>query len=163
MNRPDFTSDSFSDLIPLHSDYGVQIDNVKLSNIGFECGYSELRSAFETHSLLYFPNQDISDEEHLCLGSLFGLREDRTLDITNPDPAVSIVSNVKEDNKLLKPDEKRHLDLQANMLWHTDSTFLPVPALTNILIGRVIPKSGTSTEFCSTRIAWQEMPESLNP
>jgi hypothetical protein len=38
-------------------------------------------------------------------------------------------------------DDMRTLNLKANQLWHTDSTFLPVPALTNILVAREISSS----------------------
>jgi alpha-ketoglutarate-dependent 2,4-dichlorophenoxyacetate dioxygenase len=47
------------------------------------------------------------------------------------------------------------------MLWHTDSTFLPVPALSNILTAKVVPTSGGQTELASTRAAWAEMPEDM--
>jgi alpha-ketoglutarate-dependent 2,4-dichlorophenoxyacetate dioxygenase len=54
------------------------------------------------------------------------------------------------------------LNLQANMLWHTDSTFLPTPALINILTARVLPPSGGgNTELASTRTGWASMPADL--
>jgi len=49
----------------------------------------------------------------------------------------------------------------ANQLWHTDSTFLPVPALANILAARVPSSRGGETELVSTRAAWRDLPESL--
>ena len=145
----------------LHHRYGVQVHNFELANVTADNGYTELRKAFENHSLLYFADQNINDEQHLALGALFGPREDRTIDKSKPNPAVSNVTNVKDDGSVLASHEKRLLDLQSNMLWHTDSTFLPVPALANILIGRVIPESGSSTEFSSTRVAWLDMPAEL--
>jgi alpha-ketoglutarate-dependent 2,4-dichlorophenoxyacetate dioxygenase len=53
------------------------------------------------------------------------------------------------------------LNLQANMLWHTDSTFLPIPALVNLLTAKVVPDDGGQTELASTRVAWAEMPAHL--
>ncbi len=53
------------------------------------------------------------------------------------------------------------LNLLSNMLWHSDSTFLPVPALTNILVGRVVTSSGRATELALTRTSWRKMPEKL--
>jgi len=145
----------------IHPRYGIQVHDMQLADVTADSGYAELRDAFEQHSFLFFADQELDDEAHLRLGSLFGPREDRTINADKPNPAVSLVSNVKNDQSLLSPRDKALLQLQANMLWHTDSTFLPVPALANILIGRVIPESGSSTEFASTRVAWQDMPDDL--
>ncbi|MCY3768437.1 MAG: TauD/TfdA family dioxygenase [Gammaproteobacteria bacterium] len=146
---------------PIHSRYGLRIDGVQLADITAEQGYPEIRRAFEEHSLLHFPDQSLDDAEHLRLGALFGPREDRSLRPDQPNPAISMVSNVREDGCVYRAGDRRLLDLQSNMLWHTDSTFLPVPALANILVGRVVPSSGTATAFTSSRIAWESMPEAL--
>ncbi len=146
---------------PLHPRYGIKLIDLPISEVLDDKNFKALRALFEEHSLLLFPGQEITDEEHLRLGSLFGPREDRTIDRSDPDRAVSLVSNKKAGGDLLQEGEQRLLELQSNMLWHTDSTFLPVPALANILIGRVIPQSGTSTEFASTRAAWFDMPDAL--
>ncbi len=146
---------------PLHPRYGLRIDELDLRCVTAGSGYPGIRKAFENSSLLYFANQFISDKEHLRLGALFGPREDRSLDSNRTLPAISLVTNVKNDAQLYSEEEKHLLDLKSNMLWHTDSTFLPTPALANILIGRVIPPSGSTTQFASTRIAWEEMPTEL--
>src|SRR5262249_5094477 len=57
--------------------------------------------------------------------------------------------------------ELRLLDLQSNFLWQTDSTFLPTPAISNILVGYTIPASGGNTEFVSTRAGWARLPDDL--
>lgn len=47
------------------------------------------------------------------------------------------------------------------MLWHADSTFLPTPALANILVARIVTEEGGATELASTRAGWAEMPQNL--
>lgn len=148
-------------ITPLHPRYGVRVEDIQLSDIDGKIEYPLIRAAFENSSLLYFSNQDFSDQDHLRLGLFFGPKEDRTVHSGNPDPDISIVSNVKQGDALYQVGDQKLLDLQSNMLWHTDSTFLPAPALTNILVGRVIPASGTATQFASTRAAWADMPDNL--
>lgn len=148
-------------LNPLHPRYGLRIEAVDLGEITADSGYPEIRSAFEENSILYFPNQEIDDEAHLRLAAFFGPREDRTIHAEEPLPKVSLVTNINPDGSVFGEGDSKLQNLQANMLWHTDSTFLPVPALANILIARKIPPSGTATEFCSTRIAFEDMPASL--
>ncbi len=49
----------------------------------------------------------------------------------------------------------------GNQLWHTDSIFLPVPALANVLAARVLSSTGGETQLCSTRAAWRDLPAEL--
>jgi alpha-ketoglutarate-dependent 2,4-dichlorophenoxyacetate dioxygenase len=54
-------------------------------------------------------------------------------------------------------DHRLSLANKANQLWHTDSTFKPVPALASALSARIIPDNGGETEYVSTRLAWDRM------
>ncbi|NKB77543.1 MAG: TauD/TfdA family dioxygenase [Gammaproteobacteria bacterium] len=146
---------------PLHLHYGVKIHDLQLADIDLHNGYPEVRSKFEEESVLYFPDQQIDDTTHLRVCSFFGPREDRSASNSSPDPLVSTLSNVNDDGGVYGTNESQVLSLRSNMHWHTDSTFMPIPALTNMLIARVVPASGTATQFVSTRIAWREMPDAL--
>src|SRR5262249_34035758 len=140
---------------------GIEIQGVDLSMLTAEAGYPAVRQAFEMHSLLLFRDQRLDDAAHLAFGALFGPIEDRSQGKNGPDPRVSRVSNRGEEGAIARAEDKQTLDLMANQLWHTASTFLPVPALANILAARVLSSTGGETEFVSTRAAWQDLPESL--
>jgi alpha-ketoglutarate-dependent 2,4-dichlorophenoxyacetate dioxygenase len=146
---------------PLHPRFGVEVHGIDLRRVTAEDGYSAIRRAFETHSLLLFRDQLLDDAAHLAFGALFGPIEDRSQGKDGPDPKVRPVSNREEDGALAAAADKLTLNLMANQLWHTDSTFLPVPALANILAARVLSSTGGETEFVSTRAAWRELPEDL--
>src|SRR5215813_11381739 len=148
-------------LRPLHADFGVEIEDVDLRKVTAAEGYPAIRAAFEEHSLLLFRRQRLDDAAHLALGSLFGPIEDRAMGQQGPDPRMDNVTNKLADDSIAAPDSFHTLNLMANQLWHTDSTFLPVPALANILAARVISSAGGETEFASTRAAWRRMPEDL--
>ena len=49
----------------------------------------------------------------------------------------------------------------ANMLWHSDSSFKPVPSLCSLLSARIVPPEGGATEFASGRSAYPSLPEAL--
>ena len=73
-----------------------------------------------------------------------------------------MVSNSAQKSTSMAHDEQlRLLNLQSNFLWHTDSTFLPVPALANILTAKVISSSGGETELVSTRAGWSRLSSAL--
>ena len=146
----------------LHDRFGVRIENVDLRDISDET-FPQLRAAFEEHSLLLFPNQEIEDADHMRLARRFGPIEDRYADERAEGEAFEVpaVTNIREDGSLTEEMDLHTLNLKSNMLWHSDSTFLPIPALTNILIGRVVTQTGGQTEFASTRAGWADMPEEM--
>src|SRR5271166_5232019 len=146
---------------PLHPRFGVEMHDVDLRRVTATDGYPAIRRAFETHSLLLFRDQRLDAAAHLALGSLFGPIEDRSQGKDGPEPRVGVLTNRRDDRSIAAEDEIRTLNLKANQLWHTDSTFLPVPALTNILVAREITSEGGETEFVSTRVAWQDLPRDL--
>ncbi len=147
---------------PLHKKFGLMICGVDLTAIGGEKDFSPIRAAFEEHSALLFPNQVLDDDSHKRLALMFGPLENREAMAAGSDIEfeVPVVSNETDDG-VTGADDLHTLDLQSNMLWHTDSTFLPVPALVNILTAKVVPSDGGQTELASTRVAWAEMPQSL--
>ena len=48
---------------------------------------------------------------------------------------------------------------KANSLWHSDSTFKPIPALASFLSAKIVPPKGAETEFASTIFAWDDLPD----
>ncbi len=143
---------------PLHDRFGATISGIDLRTVTEGHLYPEIRAAFEEHSLLLFRDQQLDNASHTHLASLFGPLENREQIAGNDEPfSVSTVSNVTDDGSLLTTDALTLIDLTANMLWHTDSTFLPVPALVNLLAAAVVPSSGGQTEFCTTRAAFGDL------
>jgi alpha-ketoglutarate-dependent 2,4-dichlorophenoxyacetate dioxygenase len=63
--------------------------------------------------------------------------------------------------EVIPPDDRRMVYQQANMLWHSDSSFKPVPSLCSLLSARVVPPEGGATEFASGRAAYPSLPEAL--
>ena len=49
----------------------------------------------------------------------------------------------------------------ANMLWHSDSSFNPVPSLCSLLSARIVPPAGGATEFASARAAYPTLSDEL--
>ena len=148
---------------PLHPDFGLIVHDIDLQDVTADHLCPEIRLAFETHSTLLFRNQDFDDDTHLKIANLFGPIENREAMAKGKDLPFHIPKVSNETAKGVSDPKGLHtLNLQANMLWHTDSTFLPIPALVNILTARVIPASGGGqTELASTRAGWASMPDHL--
>lgn len=146
---------------PLHRDFGVEVGGVDLTTVSPET-FPELRALFEEHSLLVFRGQDLSEDDHRRVATLFGPLEDLRDAAMGTPVERPMVSNRSAAGTLVADDEMRLLDIKANFMWHTDSTFLPTPAISNVLVGYVVPTSeGGATELVSTRAGWARMPASL--
>ncbi|MEM9437388.1 MAG: TauD/TfdA family dioxygenase [Pseudomonadota bacterium] len=142
--------------------FGIEIAGLDLRDVKTPTDFAPLRDLFETHSALLFKRQDIADEDHRRLAGFFGEVEDRLKDErkAGEPAAIPLVSNETATGVTGEMD-LHSLNLRANQQWHIDSTFMPRPALCNILTARVVPSSGGETELASSRAAWAAMPESL--
>ncbi|NOD94446.1 TauD/TfdA family dioxygenase [Ruegeria sp. HKCCD4884] len=148
---------------PLNPHFGVEVTGINLTDATDSRLFGQIRALFEEHSALLFRGQDISDAQHKQLAELFGPIEDRKADERKKGEKFEVptVSNVRDDGSITEEMDLHTLNLKSNFLWHSDSTFLPTPALTNILISRVATTEGGATELASTRAAWANMPEDM--
>ena len=144
---------------PLSPTFGVDVTGIDLNTVTADHAFAEIRALFEAHSALLFRGQALTDEAHKRIAELFGPIEDRTADERKPGEKWEIpkVSNVRADGSTSAEMDLHTLNLKSNMLWHCDSTFMPVPSLVNILTARVVTTTGGETELASTRAAFADM------
>ena len=143
----------------LHDLFGIEVHDVDLTQVTKHDGYPQIRSAFEEHSLLLFRNQALDERDQRQFARLFGALEPPMVQAGGSKHY--LLTNRSESGRLLTIAETGMQQNLANQLWHTDSTFLPVPALANVLCARVVPSSGGETEFVSTRVAWSNLSSAL--
>lgn len=148
---------------PLSANFGVEVLDVDLATVDLHRVFPAIRTCFERQSVLLFRRQKLPAHTHMQLAEMFGPLEDRKADEKPAsDPfEISQLTNVTADGGVTGAMELQTLSLKSNQLWHTDSTFLPVPALVNILTAKIVTETGGETEIASTRAAWRDMPESL--
>ncbi|MEM9320708.1 MAG: TauD/TfdA family dioxygenase [Pseudomonadota bacterium] len=150
-------------LTPLNPHFGCEVTGLDLMTVTASSHFANIRALFEEHSALLFRRQRLTPEKHLELAALFGPIEDRLAGKRKSGEGYKIpeVTNLRDDGSTSPAMDMQTLNLKSNFLWHSDSTFLPVPALVNVLVASIVPSSGGATELASTRVAWAEMPESL--
>jgi alpha-ketoglutarate-dependent 2,4-dichlorophenoxyacetate dioxygenase len=150
------------DVVPLGPGFAVELRGISLSDVaGDRAVYTEVRAAFEEHSVLVFRGQRVTDEIQAAYSRCFGPLERVKIASLGEGSHYSILTNIDADGRVVPPDHRQALVARANQLWHTDSSFKATPALASVLSARVIPPSGGETEFASTRLAWQRLPAEL--
>jgi len=123
----------------------------------------EIEAGMDTYAVLVFHDQDISDEQQLAFALNFGERENaRGGNIVKPQDArlstgLNDVSNLGKDGKPLPRDHRAHLFNLGNCLWHSDSSFRPIPAKFSLLSARVVNPKGGNTEFADMRAAYDAL------
>ena len=150
------------DIVPLGPGFGAELRGVTLADVASDDAvYAAVRAAFEQHSVLLFRGQDVTDELQLAFSRSFGPPEVTKVGSQGTGSHFVILSTIGPDGKVVPPDHRLSLRNKANQLWHTDSSFKRVPALTSILSARVIPANGGETEYVSTRLAFKRLDASL--
>lgn len=150
------------ELVPLADGFGVEVKGVSLLDVAIDAqAYTEVRKAFETHSLLVFRDQQIADDVQVAYSRAFGPLELTKAASVGENSFYSRLTNVGSQGEIVPPDHRQVLVAKANALWHTDSSFKKTPALASVLTARVLPDAGGETEYTSTRLAWERLPADL--
>jgi alpha-ketoglutarate-dependent 2,4-dichlorophenoxyacetate dioxygenase len=150
------------DVEPLGPGFAAELRGVTLADVASdETVFTAVRAAFEEHSFLVFRAQEVTDELQLAFSRRFGPPEVTKVGSQGTGSHFVILSTVGPDGKVVPPDHRLSLRSKANQLWHTDSSFKRVPALTSILSARIIPARGGETEYVSTRLAFERLDQDL--
>jgi alpha-ketoglutarate-dependent 2,4-dichlorophenoxyacetate dioxygenase len=146
------------DVVPLGPGFAAELRGVTLADIASDdAAYAAARAAFEEHSVLVFRGQNVTDEIQLAFSRRFGPPEVTKVGSQGTGSHFVILSTIGPDGKVVPADHRLSLRAKANQLWHTDSSFKPVPALASVLSARIIPARGGETEYVSTRLAFARL------
>src|SRR5687767_11266515 len=147
---------------PLGPGFAAEIVGVGLADVAAsEDAYRAVRAALEEHSVLLFRGQPVTDELQVAYSKRFGPLELAKVATLAAGTPFSVLTNMDGKGGLVPPDHKEALRARANQLWHTDSSFKIPPALASVLSARTLPPTGGETEFASTRLGWERLPEDL--
>ncbi len=142
--------------------FGAEITGVDIVSPLAGEDFAAIRSVFEMHGLLYFPDQPMDDDQQVAFSERFGPLE-RTVS-TNPAGGSPFArqSNVDiETGETIPLDDPRMAYQKGNYLWHADSTFKTIPSLCSVLTAREVPPDGGATEFVSTATAYDALDDDL--
>jgi alpha-ketoglutarate-dependent 2,4-dichlorophenoxyacetate dioxygenase len=149
-------------IVPLGPGFAAELRDVTIAEVASDdTAYAAVRAAFEEHSVLVFRGQRLTDESQLAFSRRFGPPEVTKVGSQGTGTHFVILTTIGEDGKVVPADHRLALRNKANQLWHTDSSFKRVPALTSVLSARIIPARGGETEYVSTRLAFERLQPAL--
>ncbi len=142
-------------ITPTSASLGAVVTGVRLAQLD-DAGWSAIAAAFDTHAVLVFPAQHLTDDEQLAFGRRFGpLEKIGALEGLTP------ISNLANDGTALPEDHPAMAILRGNEGWHTDSSYMPVSAKASMLSARIVPDSGGETQWADMRAAFDALPSDV--
>jgi alpha-ketoglutarate-dependent 2,4-dichlorophenoxyacetate dioxygenase len=151
---------------PVTQNFAAEIGDVDLSRPIEPSDIAAIKDAFARYAVLVFPDQHLSQDQHLDFARHFGPLE-TTIALFRKDAKLRVpkefadVSNLDPESETWGKDSRQRMFQLGNRLWHTDSSFKRLPARASLLYARSIPPVGGHTEFADERAAYDALPEDM--
>ena len=125
----------------------------------------QVRAAMDQYGVCFARDLPLTDQQQVEFSRLFGPLETAsrfgTAAARLQVPELFDVSNLDEHGNILEDNDRRRQFRLANAMWHTDSSFQPGGASYSLLRARVVPSSGSNTEFLDMRAAYDSLPAAM--
>lgn len=150
------------DVRPMAGHIGAEIHGVDLSKPLEPAVVAEIRATLLTWKVVFFRDQDITQEQHLAFGRLFGELEPGhpTLPAAFPEhPEILLLDNRQMGGANRGDDDGDGAGggPRIESRWHTDVTFTPAPPMGSILRGVVVPPYGGDTQWTNLVTAYRRL------
>jgi len=133
--------------------FGLEASGVDLSAELSDAAFSEIERTFFAAQVLVFRGQRLTPAQFLAFARRFGPPEPHVIDqFHHPEIAdILILSNVVEAGKPTGLAD-------AGTYFHTDYSYLDVPARCTMLYSLIVPKAGGDTLFANQYAAYDDLP-----
>ena len=139
---------------PLHRSFGAELSGIDWARPLDHATVAAVQGAFREHRLLCLKAEPMAAAAFLALARHFGAPKVQVGDHLEDVPEVTVLDSTYRSASD-KPDDMKKVRLTG---WHTDDSYLQVPAKATMLQALAIPDSGGQTRFADTRAAWDDLP-----
>ena len=129
----------------LHPHFFGEVSGVDLRKPLTPQEAADIEAGMDKYAVLLFRDQDITDEQQLAFALNFGEREHARGGTVAKKEDYRLTSGLNDVGNL------------GNCLWHSDSSFRPIPAKFSLLSARVVNPKGGNTEFADMRAAYDAL------
>jgi taurine dioxygenase len=141
---------------PLCAGFGLQTHDVDIAQSMSDAAFAELERAFFAGQVLVLRGQSLKPAQFVAFARRLGPPQPHVIDqFHHPeDRNILILSNVKKDGKPTGLQD-------AGSYFHTDYSYLQVPARATTLYSIVVPKKGGDTLFANQQVAYDDLPDAM--
>ena len=135
---------------------GAEVEGLDLAQPLSDAVFDEIRDALHCHHVLAIRRQDLGPKTFLDFASRFGPPEPHVLDqYHHPQFSdILMLSNVVRDGKPTGLAD-------GGTYWHTDYSYLDIPARATLLYSIEVPKVGGDTLFADQEQAYEDLPDAM--
>ena len=123
-----------------------------------------IEAGMDRYAVLVFRGQPLDDAQQIAFTGHFGALESyatpghiRKRQQQRLGPGIADFSNLDKDGNIMSAEDRLWFFKLGDRLWHSDSSFRPIPAKYSLLSGRVVPSWGADTEFADMRAAYNAL------
>jgi taurine dioxygenase len=160
------------EIVPTGAALGAEIRGIDLSRPMPDATKALMRKAWADHLVLLWRDQTLPDVSFLEAAAIFGVTKEPAARKYQVDggykiggrivplhPHVSLISNLNEEGEPVMHNGSLG---SAEVVWHSDNSYVEVPPAGSMLYAVLIPTNGGGdTYFNNQYLAYEEMPEDL--
>ena len=141
---------------PISRVLGARITGADLSGPLGDAPFAQVEEALHAHGFIVFPGQRLDPRAFVAFARRWGPPEPHVIDtFHHPEDAnILILSNVVRDGKPTGLAD-------AGTYFHSDYSYLEVPARCTILHALEVPRAKAGTTFANQTRAYEDLPEAM--
>jgi taurine dioxygenase len=141
---------------PLSDVGGARITGLDLSRELAPEQFQQVEQALHQHCFIVLPGQTLSPQQFVAFSRPWGRAEPHVIDTFHHqvDPNILILSNVRRNGKPIGL-------LDAGTYFHTDYSYLTVPARCTMLHAIQMPRERSGTTFANQTRAYADLPATM--
>jgi alpha-ketoglutarate-dependent 2,4-dichlorophenoxyacetate dioxygenase len=127
---------------------------------------ASIEAGMDQYAVLVFRDQPLTDQQQIDFTRHFGELEGygtpghiRKKNDARLGTGIADFSNLDKSGSIMSDTDRVWFFKLGDRLWHSDSSFRPIPAKYSLLSGHVIPSWGANTEFADMRSAYDALDE----
>lgn len=136
---------------PVSGAVGAEVFNVDLTKEIHAAKLQEIKQAHAEYGVLFFRDQDISDDDLARFARYFG-------ELAVLPPHRQFPGSMPE---LLVIDKQPSTKLVFGWEWHSDTTHLEIPPMGSVLAAKILPTVGGDTMFANQYLAYESLSDGM--
>ncbi len=153
-------------LHPITSQFAGEAAGVDLRRPLSATDIDAIDAAMDHYGVLVFRDQPMDQAQQIACARQFGpldagLRKATGAPTRFEYDELIDISNVALDGTVAEPADRKLIGTLANQLWHTDSSFQPLPIKYSMLSAVTLPALGGDTEWADMRAAYDALDDEL--